>query len=69
GPRKLKLAAAVHDFTDADGDLAYGRELDLSASVALTPKLTLEMKAARFDGELPAFADRTKVWVTLELKL
>ena len=69
GPRKLKLAAAVHDFTDADGDLAYGRELDLSASVALTPKLTLEMKAARFDGDNPAFADRTKVWVTLELKL
>jgi hypothetical protein len=69
GARKLKLAAAIHDFTDADGALDYGREVDASASMALTPALTLEFKAARFDGELPAFADRTKVWVTLELKL
>ncbi len=69
GPRKLKLAAAVHDFTDAGGDIAYGRELDVSAALALTPTLSLEMKAARFDGDAPAFPDRTKVWLTLELKL
>jgi hypothetical protein len=69
GARKLKLAAAIHDFTDADGALDYGREVDASASMVLTPALTLEFKAARFDGDLPAFADRTKVWVTLELKL
>ncbi len=69
GARKLKLAAAVHDFTDADGALDYGREFDASAAMALTPALSLEFKAARFDGDLPAFADRTKVWVTLEFKL
>jgi len=69
GARKLKLAAAIHDFTDADGALDYGREFDASASMALTPALSLELKAARFDGDLPAFADRTKVWVTLEFKL
>jgi len=69
GSRKLKLAAAIHDFSDADGGLDYGREFDASASLPLTPKLSLELKAARFDGDLPAFADRTKVWFTLELKL
>lgn len=69
GARKLKLAAAIHDFTDADGAFDYGREFDASASMALTPALSLEFKAARFDGDLPAFADRTKVWVTLEFKL
>lgn len=69
GGRKLKLAAAVHDFSDADGGLDYGSEIDASASLPLTPRLSFEVKAARFNGDLPAFADRTKVWVTLELKL
>jgi hypothetical protein len=69
GPRKLKLAAAVHDFSDADGSLDYGREIDASATLSLTPRLSFELKAARFTGDTPAFADRTKVWVTFELKL
>ncbi len=69
GGRKLKLAAAVHDFSDADGGLDYGSEIDASASLPLTPRLSFEVKAARFNGDLPAFADRTKVWVTFELKL
>ena len=69
GPRKLKLAAAIHDFSDAEGGLDYGNEIDASASLPLTPKLSFEIKAARFNGDTPAFADRTKVWVTLELKL
>jgi hypothetical protein len=69
GTRKLRLAAAVHDFNDADGGLDYGREIDASATLPLTPSLSFEMKAARFTGDTPAFADRTKVWITLELKL
>ncbi len=69
GARKLKLAAAIHDFSDADGGRDYGSEIDASATLPLTPKLSFEMKAARFNGDTPAFADRTKVWVTLELKL
>ncbi|MFA7263870.1 MAG: hypothetical protein WC068_12690 [Caulobacter sp.] len=69
GTRKLKLAAALHDFSDADGGLDYGSEIDASASLPLTPNLSFEMKAARFNGDTPAFADRTKVWITLELKL
>jgi hypothetical protein len=69
GGRKLKLAAAVHDFSEADGGLDYGSEIDASASLPLTPRLSFEVKAARFNGDIPAFADRTKVWVTFELKL
>ncbi|HRD27362.1 MAG TPA: hypothetical protein PLO65_03580 [Caulobacter sp.] len=69
GARKLKLVAAAHDFSEADGGLDYGREFDASASVPLTPTLSLEAKAARFVGDRPAFADRTKIWLTLELKL
>ena len=69
GRRKLKLAAAAHDFSDADGGVDYGREIDASASLPLTPKLSVELKAARFDGDLSAYRDRTKVWFTLELKL
>lgn len=69
GSKKLKLAVAAHDFTDADGGLDYGSEFDASASLPLTPQLSLEVKAARFEGDTPAFADRSKIWVTLELKL
>lgn len=69
GGRKLRLAAAVHDFSDADSGRGYGGEIDASASLPLTPNLSFELKAARFKGDTPAFADRSKVWVTLELKL
>jgi hypothetical protein len=67
-PKGLKLQLAVHDFDSADGDVAYGREADGLISAPLNPHLTLEAKAAVFDGASPAFADRTKVWVTLEFK-
>ncbi|MDP1631249.1 MAG: hypothetical protein Q8L66_07500 [Caulobacter sp.] len=69
GTRKLKLAVAIHDFSDAAGGLNYGSEVDASASLPLTSKLSFEMKAAQFTGDTPAFGDRTKVWFTLELKL
>jgi hypothetical protein len=64
----IKLQAATHDFTDADGGQRYGHEIDGLISTPLTPHLTAELKAAAFDGSSPAFADRTKVWVTLEAK-
>lgn len=66
--KPVKLAAAVHDFADADGGADYGRELDAAVSVPLAKSLSAELKAARFDGEATAFPDRTKVWVTLEFK-
>lgn len=68
GARPVKLAAAAHDFTEADSSDRYGREFDLVASTPITRALSAEVKAAWFDGDRPGFADRTKVWFTLEFK-
>ena len=70
GPKALpvRLQAAVHDFAEDDGSDRYGRELDLLAAAPVTKALTAEVKAAFFDGDRPGFADRSKVWVTLEFK-
>lgn len=64
----LRLQAAAHDFADADGSTAYGRELDLLLAAPINKRLTAEAKAAFFHAHHPAFPDRTKVWVTLDLK-
>jgi hypothetical protein len=64
----LRLQAAAHDFADADGSTGYGRELDLLLAAPINKSLAAEAKAALFDSRHPAFADRTKVWLTLELK-
>lgn len=64
----VKLQAAAHEFTDDDGSRRYGREVDLMAGVPLTKFLSAEVRAAFFDGARPGFADRHKVWLTLEAK-
>jgi hypothetical protein len=64
----LKLQMAAHEFADDDGSRRYGRELDVLAAVPLTKALSAEARAAVFDGARPGFADRTKVWLTLEAK-
>lgn len=64
----VKLQAAMHDFTDDDGSRRYGRELDLLASIPINKLLSAEVRAAVFDGARPVFADRHKVWLTLEAK-
>lgn len=66
--KPVRLAAAVHDFQAADGGRDFGRELDLSVSAPLTKTLSGEIKAAVFEGQAAGFADRVKVWTTLELK-
>lgn len=70
GPKAtpLKLQVAAHDFTDDDGSRRYGREVDLLAGVPLTKLLSAEVRVAVFDGVRPGFADRQKVWLTLEAK-
>lgn len=68
GPHPIKMQAALHDFTDADGSTPYGKEFDLSASTPLTKKLNIELAGATFSGETPAFGDRTKVWLTLDYR-
>ena len=64
----LRIQAAAHEFTDDDGSMRYGRELDLLVAAPLSKMVSAELKAAVFDGARPAFADRTKVWLTLEFR-
>jgi hypothetical protein len=64
----LKLQAVAHDFTDDDGSRRLGRELDLLAALPINKLLSTELRAAFFDGAQPGFADRHKIWLTLEAK-
>ena len=57
-----------HDFADGRGIADYGQELDAAVRLALDTHVTLEAKVALFEGETPGFADRTKVWVALEIR-
>ena len=66
--RTLRLAAEAHVFHDAGGDLELGRELDLSASLPIDARWSVELKAAHFDGDHPAFGDADKGWLTLEYR-
>ena len=70
GPKNqpVKLQAAAHDFADDDGSRRYGREVDLLAATPLNKVLSAEVRAAFFDGARPGFADRQKIWLTLEAK-
>ena len=64
----LRFVGGVYGFSDDAGQQAYGRELNASVGTRLNKRLSAELKAARFEGEVPAYADRTKVWVITELK-
>jgi hypothetical protein len=59
----------AHDFTDDGGGADFGTELDASARFTLSEHLSLEVKAAAFEGEDGGFADRTKFWLALEYRL
>ena len=63
----LRILAAAHDFTSDDGDVRYGREANLSLQIPIIRRLSAELTGAWFDGQ-GAFADRNKVWVTLECR-
>lgn len=66
--KPVKLQMALHDFAEADGDSDYGQEIDAAVSTPLTKYLTAELKAASFASDAAAFADRSKIWLTLEFK-
>lgn len=66
--QSLKFVAAYHDFDDADGSVSYGSEFDAAVSATLSPRWSAEIKAAVFDGDHPAFRDRSKLWLTLEFR-
>lgn len=66
--RTLRLAAEAHAFHDADGDFELGRELDLSASLPIDARWSVELKTAHFEGDHPAYGDADKGWLTLEYR-
>jgi len=59
----------AHDFTDDGGSADFGSELNASVRLSLNERVSLEAKAATFEGEDPRFADRTKIWFAVEYRL
>lgn len=66
GGQPVTFTARAHDFTDDSGSLDFGSEFDASVRFALTEQVSIEAKAAAFEGEDPRFADRTKLWFAIE---
>lgn len=64
--RPVSLTLAGHDFSDDDGATAFGRELDAAARFAIDDRVSLEFKAAGFESDDARFADRSKLWITIE---
>ena len=62
------LTASWRDVHDADGSARYGGELDVSARLVLDARWALELKGAHFDGAVPAFPDRDKVWAAVDYR-
>ncbi len=67
--RPVTLSLAAHDFSDDDGATDFGSEVNASARFALNERVSLELKAASFNGDDPRFADRDKFWFSLEYRL
>ncbi len=63
------FTVVAHDFTDDGGSADFGSELDASVRFSPNERVSLEAKAAMFEGEDPRFADRTKIWFAVEYRL
>jgi len=65
----VALTLSAHNFADDGGGRGFGDELDASARFTLGPHTALELAAAAFDSDDARFADRNKIWLSLEYKL
>ncbi len=65
----VTLTLVGHDFSDDGGGADFGSEWDGSVRMALNERVSLEAKAAAFEGDDPRFVDRTKVWLAIEYRL
>lgn len=63
------FALTYHDFADDSGGASFGVEWDASVRFTLGERVSLEAKAAFFDGEDARFADRNKFWLAIEYRL
>jgi len=55
----------LHDFRSDAGSENWGSEIDASASRKFGDRLSLLLKAARFDADSASFDDTTKLWLML----
>jgi hypothetical protein len=62
------LTASWREYHDADESARYGSELDLSVRLVMDDRWAVEIKSAHFDGAVPAFPDRDKIWVALDYR-
>jgi hypothetical protein len=69
GAQPVTFTLVGHDFSDDGGGVDFGSELDASVRFTLSDRVSLEAKAAVFDGDDARFADRTKMWFALEYRL
>lgn len=60
------FSVRFHDFADDGGGVDFGQETDLIGRLRLNEHVSIEAKAAFFDGDNPAFADRTRAWLAIE---
>lgn len=65
----VTLAVTYHDFADDGGSTAFGSEWDASARFTINEHVSIEAKAAMFDGDDARFSDRNKFWLALEYRL
>jgi|TARA_R110000772_G_scaffold129051_4_gene237069 hypothetical protein len=66
----LNWRAVYHDFRTDKHRRGLGSELDLLLGWTLTPRVSLELKAAFFEGDgQPAYRDTDKVWLTAQVAL
>lgn len=63
------FAVTYHDFADDSGGAEFGSEVDASARFSVTEHVSIEAKAAFFEGEDVRFADRNKLWLAIEYRL
>jgi len=59
---KLGGSIILHDFASDRGGMDFGQELDFVANLTMTEHVSLQFKAASFDGDSAGPADRTKFW-------
>lgn len=66
GPLTGFMAAATyHDFEADRGGASFGSEIDLEVMGRFGPHWSARVKFADYDGD-GAFADRQKLWLTVE---
>ena len=68
GARPANFAVFYHDFDTDNGRSSYGSEINAVFRMPINDRLTFETKGAVFNGADAGPADRTKLWLSLEVR-